>query len=88
MKGPVRTTPVEIAGGKLVAGFEKQYYVSSDGAVTWTKLGEPAPILSRRTFTGMTYEAVVSSPARRAIYIWRDNSEKPAEAIFRLQLPE
>jgi ferric-dicitrate binding protein FerR (iron transport regulator) len=88
MKGPVKTTPVETSDGTLVGVFEQQMFSSSNGGAGWQKLGEPIPIKPVRTFTGMTYEAAVYSPPRRALYVWRNTETRSAEAIFRWQFPE
>jgi len=88
LKGPVRTTPVETTGGTLIAVFGQQMFSTSNGGAAWQKLGEPIPIKPVRTFTGMTYEAAVYSPTRRAVYVWRNTETKTAEAVFRWQFPE
>jgi hypothetical protein len=87
LPGPVRNTPVEIPGGRLVSVFEQQMYVSANGGASWEKFGEPVPIKAQRTFTGMTYEMAAYSDARRAIYVWR-GGEKVGDAVFRWNLPE
>lgn len=88
MKGPVRATPVEAPGGTLIGVREQQMFSSSSGGAAWETLGEPIPIRPVRTFTGMTYEAAVYAPARRAVYVWRNSETISAEAIFRWQFPE
>jgi ferric-dicitrate binding protein FerR (iron transport regulator) len=88
LPGPVKSTPVEIPGGRLIGVFEQQLYVSSDGGAAWEKLGEPIPIKPLRTFTGMTYEMAAYSEAQRAVYVWRGSEGKVADAIFRWSLPE
>jgi photosystem II stability/assembly factor-like uncharacterized protein len=87
LPGPVRNTPVEIPGGRLVSVFEQQMYVSANGGASWEKFGEPVPVKAQRTFTGMTYEMAAYSDARRAIYVWR-GGEKVGDAVFRWNLPE
>ena len=52
VRGPVKTTPVELPEGRLVAAFERQMFASSNGGASWEKLGEPVPIKPVRTFTG------------------------------------
>lgn len=88
LPGPVKTTPVEIPGGRLVGVYEQQLYVSSNGGMSWEKLGEPIPIRPLRTFTGMTYELAAYSDVRRTLYVWRGSPGKVPDAIFRWNLPE
>jgi len=88
LPGPVRTTPVELPGGRLVGVYEQQLYVSSNGGAGWEKFGDPIPIKPVRTFTGMTYEMAAYSDARRTLYVWRGSPGKIADAIFRWVVPE
>lgn len=88
LPGPVKTTPVEIPGGRLVGIFEQQMYVSANGGAGWEKLGDPIPIKPLSTFTGMTYELTAYSAVRRTLYVWRGSPGKVPDAVFRWILPE
>ena len=88
LPGPVRNTPVELPGGRLVSIYDQQMYASSNGGASWEKFGDPVPIKAQRTFTGMTYELAAYSDARRAIYVWRGSEGKIGDAVFRWNLPE
>jgi len=78
LPGIVKTNPIEVADGKLVAPVEKQLYVSADGGKTWGKLGPELPFKP----SGIVY---VSKP--RAIYAWRSTEAKEDNVIARWEMP-
>jgi photosystem II stability/assembly factor-like uncharacterized protein len=78
LEGPVKTNPIEIAGGKLVAPVEKQLYLSPDAGKTWEKIGPELPFKP----VGIVYSA-----KGKAIYAWRSTEGKEDNVVSRLGMP-
>ncbi len=78
LDGPVKSNPIEITGGKLLAAVDSQIYVSADGAANWTKLGDPLPFKP----SGLCFSAKT-----RAVYAWRSTDAKEENVIARWELP-
>ena len=77
VEGPVKRTPVEMPGGRLVAPAGQQLHASTDGGKTWTAFGPPAPFAPA---------AVAYNEQRKAIFISRSSDKKIPDAIARLDL--
>ncbi len=77
--GPVKSCPISIPGGRVVALADQQLYVTKDDGANWEKLGPPLPVKAG----GVTY-----SPKRRAFYVWKSSDKKSSEAIFRWESAE
>ena len=75
----MKTNPIEIPGGRLVALAERQLFGSKDNGGTWEKLGEALPIQAA---------GVIYNPRRRAFFVWRSSDKKVPDAIFRLNWAE
>lgn len=78
LTGPVKSNPIEISDGKLVAAVDSQLLVSGDGAKTWAKLGEPIPYKP---------SGIIYSDKSRSIYAWRSTEAKEENVIVRWELP-
>jgi photosystem II stability/assembly factor-like uncharacterized protein len=78
LPGDIKSNPVEIADGKLVAPIEKQLYVSADAGKTWQKLGPELPFKP----SGIVYAA-----KSKAIYAWRSTEAKEDNVIARWEIP-
>lgn len=77
--GPVKSCPISVPGGRVVALADQQLYVTKDDGATWEKLGDPLPIKA----SGVTF-----SPKRKALYVWRSSDKKVPDAIFRWEMKE
>jgi photosystem II stability/assembly factor-like uncharacterized protein len=77
--GPVKTSVIELPGGRLAGLGEKELLVSSDGGSSWQKVGDPLPIKA---------QGVVYSAKRRAYYIWKMSDKKSTDSIFRWDAAE
>jgi photosystem II stability/assembly factor-like uncharacterized protein len=75
--GPVKRTPIELSGGKLVAAASARLYFSADGAKTWKPIGPPAPFAPN---------TVAYSDKRNCFYVSRSTEKKTDSAIARLDL--
>jgi hypothetical protein len=78
LAGPVKSNPIEITGGKLLAPVDSQLYISADHGATWQKIGEPLPFKP----SGIIYSAKA-----RSIYAWRSTDAKEENVIVRWELP-
>jgi photosystem II stability/assembly factor-like uncharacterized protein len=74
LSGPVKSSVIEISGGRLLGHADQQLYVSKNDGTSWEKLGEPVPV----KIGGVVYDA-----KRRAFFVWRSSEKKVADAIFR-----
>lgn len=83
LRGPVRSTPIELPGGALVGAGERQLFRSLDGGARWDKLGPPLPIVPSRVVRGLGHPAVAYLPARRAYFVWRSTDSQVPDALFR-----
>jgi len=77
--GPVKRTPIEVGGGKLVGVAASQLHFSADGAKTWKPIGAPAPFAPN---------AAAYSDKRNCFYVARSTEKKTDSAIARLDLPQ
>jgi photosystem II stability/assembly factor-like uncharacterized protein len=77
----VKDNPIELPDKRLAALADAQIMVSSDGGVTWTKLGPPAPVKPN----GITY-----SDKGKCFYAWRlsDNMKMEKQSIVRLNVAQ
>ncbi len=79
LSGPVKSSVIEIPGGRLAGLAAQQLFVSRDGGTTWEKLGDSIPV----KVAGVAY-----SPKGRAFYVWRSSEKKIPDAIFRREVSE
>jgi len=77
LPGPVKRTPIEAPGGKLVAAASSQVHLSADGGQTWRPVGPPAPFAP---------SVVAYSEKRHCLYVARSSEKKSDNAIARLDL--
>ncbi len=77
--GPVKKTPIELPGGRLVAPVGSQLYLSTDGAATWKPCSPPMPFAPG---------AWAYNEKRNAFFISRMTDKKSDLAIARYDLPE
>jgi photosystem II stability/assembly factor-like uncharacterized protein len=77
--GPVKRTPIEVPGGKLVAAAGARLYFSADGAATWKPIGPPAPFAP---------QAWAYNEKRNCFFVSRSTEKKSDSAIARLDLTQ
>ncbi len=78
LDGAVKTNPIELPGGKLLAAAENQLFVSADGGKKWEKFGDPVPFKP---------SGLVFCPKSRAVFAWRSTDAREENAIVRWDLP-
>ncbi len=78
LPGPVKMNPIELPGGKLVAAVDAQLEVSTDGAATWQRLGDPIPFQPN---------GLVFSAKTRSLFAWKSTDAKEEIAIVRWEVP-
>ena len=79
LEGVVKRTPIELAGGRLVAPAGAQLHLSTDGAKSWKPVGPPAPF---------SPNVVAYSDKRNCFYVSRSMEKKADLAIARFDLPD
>ena len=77
--GPVKSSVIEIPGGRLVGHADQQLYLSKNDGTSWEKLGDPLPA---------KIGGVVYNNKRKAFFAWRSSEKKVADAIFRWEAAE
>lgn len=78
LTGPVKSNPIEISDGKLLAAVDAQLFISGDGGKTWAKLGEPIP---------WKPSGIIFSDKSRTVYAWRSTEAREENVIVRWELP-
>ena len=79
VEGPVKRTPFEAPGGRLVAVVDDRLHYSTDSGATWKPFGPAAPFKP---------DAAAYHEKRNCFYVSRTTEKKTDLAIARLDLPQ
>lgn len=78
LPGSIKSNPIEMAPGKLVAPVGSQLHVSVNGGTTWEKFADPLPFKP----SGLVWCAKTSS-----LYAWRSTESREENVIIKWEVP-